>query len=47
MKGANNVPVKGIDDNRQITATIAVTIGDFFTDETNLHWEDQQVLTEL
>ena len=48
MKGAKHVPIKGVDDKRQITATFAVSAsGKFFAYATNLCWKDKKVFAKV
>ena len=48
MKGAKHVPIKGVHDKRQITATFAVsTSGNFFAYATNLCWRDKKMFAKV
>ena len=48
MKGTKHVPIKGVDDKRQITATFAVSAsGKFFAYATNLCWKDKKMFAKV
>ena len=48
MKGAKHVPIKGVDDKQQITATFAVSAsGKFFAYATNLCWKDKKMFAKV
>ena len=46
--GSTTVPIKGVDDKRQITATFAVSAsGDFLPIQLDLRWNNEAVSTEI